>query len=113
MASDFFMFAGDDKVLEFTVKDANGDAVAITSATIKFEATRSFGKASDVSKTTTSGISITDAAGGTFQVTLADTDTEDLSGVYTYECEVTFSSGLIATVAQGKMTVAPVVMEAT
>lgn len=113
MSTDFSMYAGDDKLLTVTVTDEDGDAVDLTSATIKWQAAKSYGKSSAIEKDTTGGISITDASGGVFQVTLSDTDTEDLSGNYVHEAEVTFADGSIATVLQGTMNIKPVVIEAT
>lgn len=113
MATNFAMFAGDDKTISVTVTDPNGDPVNLTSATIKWQAARSLGKASVISKTTSSGITITDAANGEFEVTLSDTDTDDLSGTYQHEAEVTFADGTKSTVLSGTMKVIPVVIEAT
>lgn len=112
MSSDFWMYAGDDKTLEVSVTDRNGDAVTITSATIEWRATKRFGKTAALTKTTSSGISITSGSGGVFQITLTDTDTESLEGVYYHEAQITFSGGAIATVMQGMMEVRKVVITA-
>ena len=113
MATDFTMFAGDDKTLTVTVLDPDGDAVNITAATIKWQCARSLGKASAISKTTSSGITITSASGGIFTVALEDTDTEDLSANYQHEAEVTFADGTISTVLSGTMKIIPVLIEAS
>jgi len=113
MTSDFEMYAGDDKTLIVTVKDRNGDAVVITSATIKWQASRSQGKASVISKTTSSGITISDGPNGVFEITIDDTDTEDLKGLYYHEAEVTFADGSISTVMAGTMRINPVLIGAT
>lgn len=112
MSSDFSMYAGDDKTIEVSVTDKNGDAVDITSATIEWRAAKSHNKTAAVTKTTSSGISITNGAGGVFQITLTDSDTEDLVGSYYHEAQVTFSSGLIATVLTGLMNVNAVLITA-
>lgn len=112
MSSDFVMFAGDDKTIEVSVVDTTGAAVAITSATIEWRASKTKAATAAVTKTTSSGISITNGAGGVFQITLTDSDTESLSGTYEHEAQVTFSGGLIATVMQGKMHVRPVIITA-
>lgn len=113
--TNFSMFAGDDKTLQVTVTDEDGDPVNLTAASIKWQCARSLGKASAISKTATSGggITITGAATGDFEVTLDDTDTEDLAGTYQHEAEVTFSDGTISTVLSGTMKVIPVVIQAT
>jgi len=113
MATDFFMYAGDDKALVVTVKDADDAVVNLASATIKWQAARSLGKSSAISKSTSNGIEITDAAGGVFEIALAAADTEDLSGNYQHEAEVTFADGSISTVLSGTMKVIPVIIEAT
>ena len=52
MATNFVMTAGDDKSLVVYVKDADGAAVVITSATIKWRATKSMGKSASITKAT-------------------------------------------------------------
>lgn len=113
MSNNFSMYAGDDKTLEVTLTDADGDPVDITAATIKWQCARSKGKASAISKSTSGGITITSAANGQFSVALSDTDTEDLSGSFEHEAQVTFSDGTIATVLTGTMKIMPVIIEAT
>ena len=113
MSTDFKMYQGDTKVLTVTVKDKVGNAVAITSATIKWQASRSKGKTPDISKTTSSGISITDGANGVFTVTLNASDTESLEGSYYHEAEVIFSDSTVSTVLSGSMVIIPVLIAAT
>lgn len=114
MATSFKTFAGDTKVVQITVLDADGDPVDITSATIKWQAARSLGKSPVITKATGgSGVSITDAANGVFEVTLSGSDTEDLKGDYYFEAEVTASDGTISTVIAGTMKVTPVLIAAT
>ncbi|MDP2621465.1 MAG: hypothetical protein Q8P46_15060 [Hyphomicrobiales bacterium] len=110
----FVMFAGDTKTLRVTVRDNEDNAVDLTSASIKWECGRSYGKASTISKATGgSGITITDATGGEFEVLLDADDTEDQAGVFYHEAEVTFSDDTISTVLSGTMTVQRVLIEAT
>ena len=113
MIQNFEMTAGDDKTLVITVRDANGNPVSITGASIKWQCARSFGKASSISKTTSSGISITDGANGVFAVTLDDTDTESLVGNFIHEAQVTASDGSISTVVSGTMKINKALIEAT
>lgn len=102
---DFRMTIGDDKSLVVDVTDANGDTVAITSATIAWKAAKNFDATAVISKSTSSGISITSGSGGIFTITLDDTDTADLTpGDYMHEAQVTFSNGKVATVLRGVMT---------
>lgn len=107
MITNFMMVAGDSKTLVISVKDAEGVAVNITDATVKWRAARSFGKTAVISKLTDSGIQITDGPNGQFTVTLDPTDTDELKGTYYHEAEVTFSDGTISTVLSGTMKINP------
>lgn len=103
MIANFSMTQGDTKTLVVSVKDAEGNAVSITDATIKWRAARSYGKTAVVSKSTVSGVQITNGAGGVFAVALLPADTEDLIGTYFHEAEVTFADGTVSTVLTGTM----------
>lgn len=113
MAQNFQMVAGDSKTLVITVRNSVGDPVNITGSTIKWQAARSLGKASIISKTTSSGISLSDPTNGIFTVTLNPDDTEDLRGVYHHEAQVTDASNNISTVLSGTMTIRPPLIEST
>lgn len=113
MAQNFQMIAGDYKTLVITVRNSDGDPVNITGATVKWQAARSLGKASVISKTTSSGISLNDPTNGIFTVTLNHSDTDSLSGIYHHEAEVTDSSGFRSTVIAGTMKVNKPLIEAT
>lgn len=112
MITNFTMTAGDYKTLVITIKDAEGTAVNISGATIKWQCGRSFGKASTLSKSTSSGIQITDGANGQYTVTLDASDTDSMSGTYYHESEMTLS-GIKTTVLVGTMKVIPALIEAT
>lgn len=113
MATDFAISAGDDKTLTITVLDENESAVAITGATIAWRASRSHNKTADITKTTSSGITITDGPNGVFEVDLDADDTEDLKGIFYHEAQVTFVDGSISTVLKGRMKINPVLIRAT
>lgn len=102
----FSMKAGDTKLIDWTVRDPNTlEAVNITGATISWKASRSLKRAVVLSKTTSSGISITDGAGGTFRLTIsAGSDTSSLKGEYVHEAKITFSDSSVLRL-QGRMTV--------
>ena len=102
----FTMTEGDTKLLDVTVKDPNtGDAVNITGSTISWKVFKGYGKTASLTKTTTSGISITDGANGVFRITIAAGDTANFVGTYNHEAQVTFSDATIQTVLRGTMTV--------
>lgn len=113
MIQNFNMVAGDTKTLVVYVKDADGDPVNISGATIKWQAARSHGKASVITKSTSSGITISDGPNGIFSVTLNPSDTESLSGTYAHEAQVTASDSTISTVLQGTMKVNKALIEST
>lgn len=73
-------FIGEDRVLEFTVVDENDAAVDITSYALEWVLRRKRGSPSaDITKTTGSGITITDGPNGVCEVAIDDTDTLTLS----------------------------------
>jgi hypothetical protein len=93
-----------DVILKYTVTDQEGDAVNLTSATIKWAIRKNLQTTVALSKTTGSGISITNAAGGIFEVTLTDIDTENLIGGYIMEAVITDNSGKIYTITNEDIT---------
>jgi hypothetical protein len=75
---------GDSLVIAVAVRDRHsGTAVDLTGATIKWALVRADG-ARLVEKQTGSGIAVTDAAGGLFEVRLVPADTDDVA-VATYQ----------------------------
>lgn len=83
-----------DIELRFTVTDEAGAAVNLTSATIKWQLKAGIGETALITKTTSSGITITDAAAGKFTVDIANEDTAGLDpGTYKHEAVVVDSSG--------------------
>ena len=54
-----------------------------------------------LTKTTSSGITITNPTGGIFRITLSDTDTASLLGQYNHEGEFTDTIGNISTLFTG------------
>lgn len=110
--ADITMFAGDTKTLQVTVKDENGDAVDLTGASIRWQASRSVNKRpADLEKSVGDGITITDATAGRFDVTLDSADTEDLRGDFYHEAEVIDASGNVSTVFTGTLTIEPTLIK--
>jgi len=103
------IYAGDSHTLRDTVVDKDGDAKNISGADIIWQlfAIGSDGEPTGtalISKSTGDSpatISISDGAGGIFDVTVDPEDTEDLSGRYYHVAKVTDGSGDIATVTTG------------
>lgn len=105
---DFSITAGDTKVLTVTVRDpSTDDPVNITSATITWKASKSFGRTVALSKSTSAGISITDGAGGVFTITIAAGDTSAMSGAYIHEAKVVFQDATVTRPLRGVMNVEP------
>lgn len=98
--------AGDSILLEFTVTDQDGAAAIITGDTIAFAVVKHAG---DTPVITTEGGSptatgtITDGAGGIFQVSVLAADTVGLGGLYQWDAELTDATGGVQTVARGTM----------
>jgi hypothetical protein len=105
---DFSMNVGDTKYLDVSVRDpSTGDAVAITAATITWKVYHSKGRAVVLTKSTSSGITITDGAGGVFRVTIAIADTASLEAKdYVHEWKITFSDTTVIR-GRGRMTLEP------
>ena len=103
---DFTMTEGDTKLIDVTVKDRNtGDPVNITGVTISWKVFKGYGKTAALTKTTASGISITDGANGVFRITITAGDTANFVGTYNHAAQVPFSDSTIQPVLRGTMTV--------
>ena len=90
--------------LSYTVVDQDEAAVNLTGATIKWSIRKSILDSVELTKTTSNGITITNAAGGLFDVYIDDQDTLDLSesnpdGVQYYmEAVITDTGGSVYTI---------------
>jgi len=92
-----------DVILIYTVVDQDNAAVDLTGATINWSIRQSLDHTPAIEKSTTSGISITSASGGVFQVTINSADTTDLAVAnevtsYYMEAVITDSSNKIYTI---------------
>ena len=103
---DFTMTEGDTKLIDVNVKDPNtGDPTNVSGSTISWKVFKGYGKTAVLTKTTASGISITDGANGVFRITITAGDTANFYGTYNHEAQVTFSDTTVQTVVRGTMTV--------
>jgi hypothetical protein len=92
-----------DRRLTVTVTEANGDAVDLTDVALVFMAKRHRSdEDAAITKTTSDDIEITDATGGIARIALAEDDTDDMAGKYTWELEATDSEGKL-TLAAGNL----------
>lgn len=109
LAQDFTIVAGESAVLEITVTEG-GAAKDLTGATIVWRLSADIDHRSNVlQKDTTespSGINITNAAGGIFQVLLTASETTGLAiRDHLHQAIVTFTNSDVAVVTEGKATV--------
>jgi len=74
----FEIVFGQELTLEVTVQDANGTAIDITGATLTWTMVLHPGATAKITKTTTSGITLTDPTNGRADIALAETDTDTL-----------------------------------
>lgn len=98
MAAPLRLKAGDDITLHITAVGADGEAINLTGSTIIFAVFNSYGT-EQFRKTSASGITVTGATTGNFDVQIDDTDTNGFDGLYDCEAEITDSSGKKVTVA--------------
>ena len=94
---------GDDEVINITRKDSDGNTIDITGYTfwLTIKASKSDSDADAVvQKTVTSH---TDAVNGETKFSLADTDTDSLSGHYFYDIQEKTAGGGINTLMAGSM----------
>ena len=89
---------GNDVILKYTVTDQDGAPVNLTLSTIKWAIKKTAEDNPALSKQTGSGISITNATGGIFQVTLNATEQAELLGKYIMEAMITDINGKIYTI---------------
>lgn len=101
----FEMHKGDTRTVTVTVTDDDDQAVNLTGATVKWAVANTPTSATLISKQTGgSGISITNATGGVFVITLVPADTSSLSArTYYHEAQVTDAAGVVSTVLIGKL----------
>lgn len=101
---DITMWQGDTKVITCTTYNATGGITNLTGGTIEYKLYET-DYTVQVTKTTSSGIVITDAANGVFQVTLSPSDTLTLLGTYLHEAELTDANSAVSTLFIGDVTI--------
>ena len=100
--------AGDSPRLVFPVTDSAGVAVDLTGMTARWVLAPTRGATPVIDKTSGGGgVVITDAVNGRLRVELSPTETEPLRGRYFHELELTDSTGIVSTAAQGWIYIGP------
>lgn len=103
-AQDVTMYAGDTVNIKVTVYDSDNSNVRknITGCTIKWVMYDPDDTGVMLTKTTPSGITVTDAINGELTIPVASTDTETVTpGNYRHEAEITDASNNVSTVLVG------------
>ena len=95
----FYFVAGNTIKLEFTVTNEDGDAVDVTSDTVRFALKKGFTEVLG-----TDDVTVSHEETGKFVVTIQDEKTSALQGTLRYQCELEDSAGDRATVARGYIT---------
>src|SRR5574340_899717 len=105
---DFSLWQCDDKTLSVSLTES-GAALNITGCTIRWVLRKEAASGTALlTKTTASGITITNGVAGLCSIALADTDTDDIDpGVYYHEMSVVDTLGNVSTVLTGRCTVYP------
>lgn len=93
------LIRADDATYDVTIVDEDGEVVDITGFTIKFTVRENpLDSIGVISKTTSSGISLTDPTNGVCRITITSADSTIDPGRYIYDVEVTNLSGKKTTV---------------
>lgn len=101
----FEMHSGDTKDILVSVLDELDAVVNITGATAVFILSNNPYSAAIVTKSSGSGIVITDGPAGILTVSLDPADTAALAGSFYYEVELTDASGRVSTIVVGQINI--------
>lgn len=93
---------GDTQYFDVSVVDGSGNPVDLTNATIEYTLAH---KDTTISKSPDSGITVTDAVNGEFEILLDPADTSDIKGVGAHQVEITDGDGDVATVFAGTVSI--------
>jgi hypothetical protein len=107
-------YSGDTLRLIVTTEDSDGNAVDIRDTDIRFEVQQDQSSGTALIEKDNvggGGVSITDGVNGKFVVEIDPSDTEDLSGTFPYEVEITDTNGDVATVLIGTINIATDLIE--
>lgn len=97
-------FQGETQTLAVTVTKEDGNPLDLTGLSAEWRLVAMRDEAAIVTKTDADGITITDAAAGTLEVTLSAADTQQDPGTYRHELRLT-GVDYVATVLSGIVTI--------
>ncbi len=101
----FEMHSGDTKDIVVTVLDELDQVVNISGATAVFILSQNPYSPAVITKSSGSGIVITDGPAGILTITLDAADTESLQGSFYYEVELTDASSRVSTIVVGQINI--------
>ena len=106
--NNFVIDQGSDWYATFVYKDSGGTAINLTGYTAALQIRDTYADSTtDLSLTSTSGITITGAT-GTLAVRATAAQTAVIAaGQYVYDLEITSSGGIVTRLVQGKISVSP------
>lgn len=98
------LYAGDNAILNYAITDESGNPLDLSGSTLTYTISARDGFPALVTKTTGSGIVVTDAVGGLLAVSLSSSDTTALQGMLWQQLVMTDSVGEISTLSTGVIT---------
>lgn len=101
------VFSGDSIILKYNAVDEYGAVLNLTGGAIKWQLARNASDTPLLTKTIGAGVTVTNAAGGLFEVKLSFSETRTLGpGNFYHEVEHTTASGDKYTIFNGAMVLA-------
>lgn len=109
---DLSFHAGDDKRLEVTVYDADGEVVDLTGITAaRWSLAKTVNSTAIVTHSIVDGnISVESATDGRLNIIIDAADTASIRGVYYHEAEITDGAGNVGTILYGSVTISPALL---
>lgn len=101
----FNIYQGDHKKVYVTTYDENDALLDITNCVINWVMYKRYPENIVLTKTTSSGITITDPTNGVFLMNFYPIDTDLLLGEYNHEAELTDLANNVSTILVGKLNV--------
>lgn len=99
------MYAGETKDITFSVVDSSDVPLNISGCVLKWGYALNTLEPSRLTKTTSSGITVTNASSGYFSVHLDDIDTSGKMGDYYHEAQLTDALGNVSVISNGTLSI--------
>jgi hypothetical protein len=101
------IFRGDDKTLNLSFKDGNGNPINLSGSTIYFTAKKKIEYGDDQAVIQKDVTTHSDATAGTSVIQLSNTDTSITPDTYLYDIQYKTSGGTISTVLKDEIIIKP------